>query len=111
MSLWLPHGREPSKHLDLLLGLLRSALTIQWIIVFNIPVFQWTENAGVTDADLRMKTANCIVETMGPEDWEAVKQIYAATPAAQERRRSYISLPQGHGAAGRSGLTTRQGKP
>ena len=42
---------------------------------------------------------------------EAVKQIYAATPAAQERRRSYISLPQGHGAAGRSGLTTRQGKP
>ncbi|MCH2674263.1 MAG: GNAT family N-acetyltransferase [Chloroflexota bacterium] len=23
-----------------------------------------------------MKTANCIVETMGPEDWEAVKQIY-----------------------------------
>ena len=76
MSLWLPHGREPSKHLDLLPGLLRSPLTIQWIIVFNIPVFQWTENAGVTDADLRMKTANCIVETMGPEDWEAVKQIY-----------------------------------
>ena len=76
MSLWLPHGREPSKHLDLLPGLLRLALTIQWIIVFNIPVSQWTENAGVTDADLRMKTTNCIVETMGPEDWEAVKQIY-----------------------------------
>ena len=76
MSLWLPHGREPSKHIDLLPGLLRSALTIQWIIVFNIPVSQWTENAGVTDADLRMKTANCIVETMGPEDWEAVKKIY-----------------------------------
>ena len=76
MSLWLPHGQEPSEPLDLLPGLLRSPLTIQWIIVFNIPVFQWTENARVTDADLRMKTANCIVETMGPEDWEAVKQIY-----------------------------------
>ena len=68
--------REPSKPLDLLPGLLRSPLTIQWIIVFNISVFQWTENARVTDADLRMKTANCIVETMGPEDWGAVKKIY-----------------------------------
>ncbi len=76
MSLWLPHGRESSKHLDLPPGLLRWPLTIQCNIVFNIPVFQWTENAEVTDADLRMKTANCIVETMGPEDWEAVKEIY-----------------------------------
>ena len=27
-------------------------------------------------ADARMKTANCIVDTMGVEDWEAVKKIY-----------------------------------
>ena len=58
----------------------RATLILQYMFLNHHCLASGNESMvtrrGQTDLDSNMKTVNCIIESMGADDWEAVRDIY-----------------------------------